>query len=119
MTDDDQPIPLTEAATLFPRAKLTVSTLRAEAARGRLQVFRLGRRDYTTPKAMQEMLRRCREEDPRHICPSTEPAGNGSSEMERRVTAQAALSQTVAALKQGLPRISHKSTSPNVPPRHS
>ena len=58
----DEPITLADACKLFPHAKLKLSTLRSEAARGRLEVFRLGRRDYTTPEAMRKMVRRCREE---------------------------------------------------------
>ena len=47
MTDplaDDDPITLANACELFPQAKLTLSTLRAEASRGRLEVFMIGRR---------------------------------------------------------------------------
>jgi hypothetical protein len=116
--DTDQPIPLTEAAALFPSARLTVSTLRAEAARGRLEVFRLGRRDYTTARAMHEMVRRCREDDYRRDSTSTGQEANGLSATDRASSAQAALSQTVTALKQGLPRISPKSTHPGAGRRH-
>ena len=42
---------LKEAAA---RSGLTVSTLRAEAARGRLDLFRIGKRDYTTPADLAE-----------------------------------------------------------------
>ena len=59
----EEPITLVEACKLYPRSRLTVSTLRAEAARRRLEIFRLGKRDYTTQQAMAEMVRRCREED--------------------------------------------------------
>ena len=45
---DDDPIPLSEACKLYPLAKLTPSALRAEANRGNLVIFRLGRRDYVT-----------------------------------------------------------------------
>ena len=62
-TDDDTPITLAAAVKLWPQAKLTVSTLRAEAARGRLDIFRIGRRDYTTAQAMRDMVDRCRAED--------------------------------------------------------
>ena len=112
MSDDD-PIPLRQACGLWPEAKLTLSTLRAEAARGHLDIFRMGKRDYTTPKSMREMVRKCREESRRHGSTSTQTENNGSSETERALSAQAALNQTVAALKQGLPRISARSTSRN------
>jgi hypothetical protein len=47
-----------EACEIFARAKLTISTLRAEAGRGHLDKFRLGKRDYTTVRSMREMLQR-------------------------------------------------------------
>jgi hypothetical protein len=47
-----------------------------------------------------------------------ESAANGLSETERVSSAQAALSQTVTALKQGLPRISGKNTDRNGHRRH-
>ena len=110
---DDQPIPLVEACKLFPRAKLTVSTLRVERDRGRLTTFKMGRREYTTKRDMEELVRRCREEGYRRDCISMTPEASGSSEMERVSSAQAALSTTVTALKHGLPRISAKSTPHN------
>jgi hypothetical protein len=115
---DDEPVTLSDACSLYPLSKLTVSTLRSEAARGRLEIFRLGRRDYTTPQAMREMVRRCREEDPRRDCISIRPEANGSSVMERVSSAQAALNLTVTALKQGLPRISGKGTPRNAGHHH-
>jgi hypothetical protein len=96
---DDEPITLADACELYPRAKLTVSTLRAEAVRGRLVIFRLGRRDYTTLRDMQELVQRCREEGYRRDCTLMAPEENGSSEMESASSAQAALNATVTALK--------------------
>src|SRR5262249_18539092 len=100
MTDiaEDDPITLAEACKLFPRAKLTPSTLRAEAnKRKRLKIFGMGKRDYTTLRLMREWVRRCQEEDHRSI-PSTLREVNGSS-TERLASAQATLSQTVQVLK--------------------
>jgi hypothetical protein len=116
--DDEEPITLADACNLYPRAGLTVSTLRAEATRGRLVVFRLGRRDYTTPRDMRELVRKCRDEDYRRDCTSIRPEAGGSSETERASSARAALSATVTALKQGLPRISGKSIPPSEDRRH-
>jgi hypothetical protein len=100
MTDiaEDDPITLAEACKLFPRAKLTPSTLRAEAnKRKRLKIFGMGKRDYTTLRFMREWVRRCQEEDHRSV-PATPREVNGSS-TERLASAQAALSQTVQVLK--------------------
>ena len=107
---DDEPITLGEACELYPRSRLTKSTLRAEAARGRLTIFRIGKRDYTTVAFMRDMVRRCQDEDYRRNSISTRQEASGLSEMDNALSAQAALNQTVVALKQGLPRISGKNT---------
>jgi hypothetical protein len=108
----DTPITLKEACALYGN-KFTVSTLRAEYSRGRLEIFRLGKRDYTTVQSMQEMISKCREEVRRRASTLTESGGNGLSETARASSALAALSQTVTALKQGLPRISGQSIRRN------
>src|SRR5262249_46376823 len=105
------PITLKEACALFPGARLTVSTLRAEAARGRLTIFRIGRRDYTTAEAMQEMVRLCQESARHRVSISTQNANSGQSETERASSALASLNATVIALKKGWPRISGRNTN--------
>ena len=109
MTDlDERPLTLKEAGDLY---RLKVSTLRAEAARGRLDIFRLGKRDYTTLESLRSMVRKCQEEGRRRASTSTQGGDSGLSATEQASSAQAALKQTVTALKQGLPRISDRSTS--------
>ena len=108
--NDDEPITLAEACLLFPRAKLTISTLRSEAGRGRLDIFRLGKRDYPTARAMRDMVRKCQEDARRRASTSIPSETNGLSATERASSAQAALKQNVTALRQDLPRISGKST---------
>lgn len=88
----DDPITLAEACKLFPRAHLTASTLRAERDRGRLNIFRLGRRDYTTEADMREMVKSSKDESSRRV--STTNANNG--EQARSI---AALTQITSALK--------------------
>jgi hypothetical protein len=95
------PITLKEACALYPQARLTVSTLRAEAGRGRLDIFRLGKRDCTTVAAMREMVRKCQDAARLRASTSTPSENSGSSETDRVLSAQAALNQTVAALKSG------------------
>jgi hypothetical protein len=97
--DDDEPITLAEACKLFPRAKLTTSTLRAEHDRGKLNIFRLGKRDYTTPGSMREMVRQCREENRRRGSISLRTGNNGLSEMERASSALAAAREALRKLK--------------------
>jgi hypothetical protein len=91
--DDDDPITLREACELFPQAHLTVSTLRAEARRDRLMIFPIGKRDYTTRRAMREMVQLCQQADKRrkfrkHESPATQSA-----------SAMAAANQMVRMLK--------------------
>jgi len=116
--DENEPIPLAKACEIFPHAKLTISTLRAEAERGHLDIFRLGKRDCTTLHSMREMVIKCQEEGRRRGSTSTPNAVNGSSETAQASSAQAALKQTVTALKAGLPRISGKSTRRNADQTH-
>jgi hypothetical protein len=99
MVADDEPLPLADACRLFPRARLTVSTLRAEAGRGRLEIFRLGKRDYTTPGSMREMVRLCQEENRRRVSTSMSRASSGSSATERTHAALAAAEETLRKLK--------------------
>ena len=96
---DDRPITLAEAASEY---RMTVSTLRAEASRGRLDIFRIGRRDYTTAQAMRDMVRKCQDAARLRASTLTEHEASGLSETARASSAQVALSQTVKALKSSL-----------------
>jgi hypothetical protein len=91
LVPDDDTITLAEACKLFPRAHFTVSTLRAEHDRGRLRIFRLGRRDYTTESDMRAMVRSSRDES--STCVATN-ADNGE-----QARSAAALNQITSALK--------------------
>jgi len=48
------------AALAFKDGSMTISGLRREAHRGRLAVWRVAGKDYTTLRAIDEMKRRCR-----------------------------------------------------------
>jgi hypothetical protein len=96
--NENDPIILKEACKLFPQAKLTPSTLRAEGARGRLTIFRMGKRDYTTLAFMREMVRRCQDEDCRRDSISIRTEGSGLSATDRALNAQARANETVARL---------------------
>jgi len=113
VTDDD-PITLQEACALYPAASFKVATLRAEAERGRLDIFMLGRRYHTTPAAMREWVRRCQDAAPRPGFTSIPGAASGLSETDRASSAQAALNQTVIMLKSGSQNISGKNTNRSV-----
>jgi hypothetical protein len=90
---DDHPITLAEACRLF--SGLTVSALRAEARRGRLPIFKIGRRDYTTIGEMKEMVRKCRDEDRRY----SSITKSNLSETQRATSALNAVSETISRLK--------------------
>lgn len=45
---DEDPITLKEACEMVFRNTVTPATLRAEAGRGRLEISRIGKRDFTT-----------------------------------------------------------------------
>ena len=116
--DADNPITLQEACKLYPGSSFKVATLKAAYDKGMLDIFFLGRRYHTTRAAMDRWVKRCQDAGRRPDCTSMESAANGSSETDRISSAQAALSQTVTALKQGLPRISAKNTDHNGRQRH-
>lgn len=100
----DPPMTLKEAAAKY---KIGVATLRAEAARGRLTIYRIGRQDYTTATDMGEMVEKCR----------VDQKGRGftfkKAEDLSFATARAlsAAGQTVAMLKRPSRNISDTSTS--------
>ena len=101
LTGDDDAITLRDAAAHFG---FKISTLRTEANRGRLTIYRIGNRFWTTPADIKEMVRRCRVEQKGHGFTLTRDDANGSSETARGLSALAAARETVLRLK---------STSPN------
>ena len=98
---DDDPITLKEACELAFRGTITIASLRAEAGRGNLEVFRVGRRDFTTLKSIREMREKCLDARKARASISTHDESNGLSETERASFALDALSQTAQALKSG------------------
>lgn len=88
--NDDDPITLNEACVVF-RGTLTPSTLRAEADRGRLTIFKIGRRYYTTKHDVELMVSKCRDEAKAPGSTSTKNVEHGPSETERAQSARAAL----------------------------
>ncbi len=59
LSNDRDVFPLKDAAERFG---FTVSTLKAEAGRGRLTLYKIGKKLYTTPADIHEMVNRCRVE---------------------------------------------------------
>lgn len=107
---------LQEACDLVFGGNVKVSTLRAEIARGRLTVFRVGRKHFTTPKHVREMVERCRVAGPPHVYTSIVTETPGSSETVQHTSARAALERTLLGLKNPSPPISGTSTGQPIPP---
>jgi len=76
---DADPITLADAASRFG---FKVSTLRGEATRGRLEIYKIGRKYYTTPNNIRQMIQACRVTHPGEAT-SIPQSGNGSSESAR------------------------------------
>jgi hypothetical protein len=89
---DEHPITLASAAKEFG---FTVPTLRAEADKGRLSVYKIGRRLYTTRTDIFEMVEKCRVQAKGRDYTSIRDGASGSSEMERISSARAALRATL------------------------
>lgn len=116
MTEDD-PVTLAEACKEVFGGKVTASTLRAEAARGRLDVFRIGKRDFTTIRSVREMIEKCRVADRRRGFISTKREARGLSATERASSAQGALKRTLQTLQSNLKATSNKNTHRSAAPR--
>lgn len=96
MTGDGDIITLKDAAQHFG---LSVYALRKEASDGRLTIYKVGKRFYTTPGDIKEMIRQCRVEQKAPDSISIRSARNSSSETERLSSAQAAASEIAQRLK--------------------
>ena len=67
-TDPDTPLRLKDAARIgFPGGGMTVTGLRGEAKRGRLLIWRIAGKDYTSLSEIRKMLEQCRVEPNRPV----------------------------------------------------
>lgn len=114
--NDDDPITLADACRNHP--SVTPAVLLAEAARGNLVVFKLGRRWHTTPGDFKRMVDLCREFRRVRASISTASAGNGSSATADPSSARAALQATIAAVKKPSSAISRPNTGRARHPNH-
>jgi hypothetical protein len=96
---DEELLTLPQACESFFAGKIKVATLRAEAARGRLTTYRIGRRDFTTRRDLRRMVERCRVEREAPTYTSTPRERLGQSETELVSSAQAAAKASVERLK--------------------
>lgn len=111
MTGDGDAITLLDAAKHFG---FTVSTLRAEADRGRLTIYKIGKRYYTTPADIREMVHQCRVAQKAPDSTSIRKEINGSSATDRASSALAAVQETMLRLRSSSKSTSATSTGPNL-----
>lgn len=109
MTDDDT-ITLADAAKHYG---YSVYTLRAEADRGRLVIYKIGKRFYTTPADIKEMVIQCRVELKERASISIRSVRSTPSETERASSALAAARETAERLKGSSRNTLGKSIAPN------
>lgn len=96
MTQDEDTITLKDAASHFG---FSVYTLRTEADRGRLAIYRIGKRYYTTPGDVKEMVRQCRVDQKALDFTLIRNARSTLSETGRASSALAAANETALKLK--------------------
>lgn len=97
--DEDAPITLKEACAIVFRDTISVATLRAEATRNKISFARIGKRDFTSIRAVKEMIRKCHDESSERGSTQTNSETSGLSEMEKCLSAQAAALSTAEMLK--------------------
>jgi hypothetical protein len=98
MTGNNDAITLKDAAKHFG---FSVSTLRTEADRGRLTIYRIGRRYYTTPADIREMVLNCRVEPKAPAPASDKTEASDMTEAERTSAAMAAVKEAMLVLRKG------------------
>lgn len=108
MTGDGDAITLRDAAQHFG---FTVSTLRAEAGRGHLTIYKIGKRYYTTPADIREMVHQCRVAQKVQDFTLIRKENSGSSETDRASSALAAVQETMLKLRSSSKNTSATSTA--------
>jgi hypothetical protein len=93
------------------RYRVSPGVLKAAAVSGRLTIYKLGTRYYTTPRDIEDWVDSCRVEQKGQDFTSIRRARSGSSETDRASSALAAARETAAALKNSLRNTSATSTS--------
>jgi hypothetical protein len=96
MIGDSDTITLKDAANHFG---FSVWTLRAEADRGRLTIYKIGKRYYTTPGDVKEMVQKCRVDQKARDFTLIRSGSSGLSETERASSALAAATETALRLR--------------------
>lgn len=97
------PISLREASTVVLRGNISVSALRAEARRGNLTTFKIGKNVYTTQAHIEEMMERCRVQPNQPASTTENQMTDGSFETEDETSGPDALDLIVDGLKKNSP----------------
>ncbi|UVO33993.1 hypothetical protein KUL72_21000 [Bradyrhizobium arachidis] len=95
-------ITLDDACKHFLGGKVTVATLRALHKADKLEIYRIGRRDFTTISDLRTMQQKCRVEAPAPSSGSTRSASAGRSATERASAAQTAVMMKLEQRKKSL-----------------
>lgn len=97
-------ITLEDACERFLGGKVTVRTLRAEHKAQNLEIYRIGRRDFTTISDLKSMQQKCRVEAQAPSSGSTKRVKDGRSATEKANAAQAAVAMKLEQRKKSLRR---------------
>lgn len=108
---DDTLITLKDACEIFFGGKITVAVLKAEHAKGNLDLSKIGRSYWTTIAKLRDMDAKCRVEAPARNSGSTKAANPGQSLMADPAVAQGSALRTLSKLKERLESTSKASTS--------
>ena len=99
----------------FPEGSMSAGALRRQARAGRLAIYRIAGKDYTTLNDIEGMKTACRVHPRDHDLLSSKPKAeppSGTSGTASAPSAQAALKATAQRLRKNLPSTSPASTTP-------
>lgn len=99
---DDTLITLKDACEIFFGGKITVAVLKAEHAKGNLDLSKIGRSYWTTIAKLRDMDAKCRVEAPARNSGSTRGANPGQSLTADPAVAQGSALRTLSRLKEHL-----------------
>jgi hypothetical protein len=108
--DDNDLITLKEACEIFFGGRVTVAVLKAEHAKGNLDMSKIGRSYFTTIAKLKEMAEKCRVEAPDHGSGQIKGEIHGPSSMADPAIAQGAALKRLGELKQHFGITSKEST---------
>lgn len=126
LIDNHTPLRLADAVTAaFPSGGMSVSGLRLEAARGRLQIARIAGKDFVILASIKEMIATCRVQakapdygSDLHARTGTKPPIGSSSTTADKLALDLALA-SAKRLKDGSPTTSPANTHRNVSNIHN